>query len=382
MKPSQRKAALSLLRALFLLCIILCSAQPAAAKVRLSQTTMILKKGSSATLKVTGSKAKVNWSTSKKSVATVSSKGKVKGKKAGTATITAKVGKKKLKCSVTVKNKLTGTWETREDGQYYLLESGKYAAYWQEIDGSIYIFDLDGRLVTPEENSLVTIGKYRYYVTPKGNPIPGWHVITETAADGTEVKNLYYMGTSGKVSTGTTVEGIRLSDTGEAEDSDLARYQTVVSTVVDGLTTPEMTKAEKLKACWNYLTSKKNFSYLTRYPDLNDPHWYQETAADMLRNKRGNCYSFACAFAAMANDIGYSSWVVCGRVSGSRDRSKLGVTDGLTRHSWVWISSRHYDPEGCYAGFYKSAYGVSRYAIRHTIQTYTRYKDGKVLKNS
>ena len=55
------------------------------------------------TLKLKNNKAKVKWSSSNKKIATVSKKGKVKGKKAGKATITAKVGKKKYKCKITVK---------------------------------------------------------------------------------------------------------------------------------------------------------------------------------------------------------------------------------------------------------------------------------------
>ena len=50
-----------------------------------------------------GTKGKITWTSSKKSVATVSSKGVVKAKKKGTAVIAAKYGKKKLTCKVTVK---------------------------------------------------------------------------------------------------------------------------------------------------------------------------------------------------------------------------------------------------------------------------------------
>lgn len=81
----------------------------AASKVKLNKKKATLYVGKTLTLKVTGTKTKVKWSSSKKSVATVSSngkyKGKVKAKKKGTTTITAKVGKKKYKCKVTVKNK-------------------------------------------------------------------------------------------------------------------------------------------------------------------------------------------------------------------------------------------------------------------------------------
>lgn len=75
------------------------------AKVKISKTKVTITEGKTVQLKVTGTKKKVQWSTSRKSVATVTSKGKVTGKKAGTATITAKTGKLTLKCKVTVKKK-------------------------------------------------------------------------------------------------------------------------------------------------------------------------------------------------------------------------------------------------------------------------------------
>lgn len=75
----------------------------AASKVKLNKTKMTLYIGKPQTLKITGTSKTVTWSSSDKNVATVSKKGKVTGKSTGKATITAKVGKKKYKCSVTVK---------------------------------------------------------------------------------------------------------------------------------------------------------------------------------------------------------------------------------------------------------------------------------------
>ena len=77
----------------------------AAAKTKISKTSVSITAGKKYTLKVTGTKKKVTWSSSKKSVATVSSKGVVTAKKKGTATITAKVSGKKYTCKVTVKAK-------------------------------------------------------------------------------------------------------------------------------------------------------------------------------------------------------------------------------------------------------------------------------------
>lgn len=72
-------------------------------KVKLNGDNISLYVGDSYTLKLKNTKGKVKWSSSKKSVATVSSKGKVRAKKSGTCKITAKVGKKKYTCRVTVK---------------------------------------------------------------------------------------------------------------------------------------------------------------------------------------------------------------------------------------------------------------------------------------
>ena len=79
---------------------------------KLNKSKLTLTVGKTAKLKVKNTKKKIKWSSSKKSVATVTKKGKVKAKKAGKTTITAKVGKKKLKCKVTVTAKKSNTKAT------------------------------------------------------------------------------------------------------------------------------------------------------------------------------------------------------------------------------------------------------------------------------
>lgn len=65
------------------------STYQAATKVKLNKTKAYVTKGDKLQLKVTGTSAKVKWSSSNKKIATVTSKGVVKGVKKGTATITA-----------------------------------------------------------------------------------------------------------------------------------------------------------------------------------------------------------------------------------------------------------------------------------------------------
>lgn len=79
----------------------------AAKKVKLNKTKSTIYVGKTVTLKLKNNKNKIKWSSSNKKVATVTKKGKVKGKKVGKAIIIAKVGKKKYRCKITVKKKVT-----------------------------------------------------------------------------------------------------------------------------------------------------------------------------------------------------------------------------------------------------------------------------------
>lgn len=75
------------------------------AKPVLNKKTVTLTVGKKVTLKLRNYNKKVHWSSSKKSVAAVSSQGVVTAKKAGSARITARAGGKKYECRVTVRAK-------------------------------------------------------------------------------------------------------------------------------------------------------------------------------------------------------------------------------------------------------------------------------------
>lgn len=94
---------------MMLVCLLLSViAMPVSANAaKLNKKNVSINVGKNYTLKATGIKGKITWTSSKKSVATVSSKGVVKAKKKGTAVITAKYGKKKITCKVTVKQPVT-----------------------------------------------------------------------------------------------------------------------------------------------------------------------------------------------------------------------------------------------------------------------------------
>lgn len=81
----------------------------AAKKPKLSKSKLTINAGKTATLKVKNAKKKVKWSTNKKKIVKITVSGKkketavIKGLKKGKAVVTAKVGKKKIKCKIAVK---------------------------------------------------------------------------------------------------------------------------------------------------------------------------------------------------------------------------------------------------------------------------------------
>lgn len=88
--------------ALTLVFCLLCHADVVEAKTNLNRKKVTITVGDKVTLKVKGTKKKPKWSSKNKKIATVTKNGKVTAKKPGTTTITAKLGKKKYRCMVTV----------------------------------------------------------------------------------------------------------------------------------------------------------------------------------------------------------------------------------------------------------------------------------------
>lgn len=75
---------------------------PAPKPMKINKTSILLVKGQTSKLKASNAAGKVSWSSSKKSVASVSGNGKVTAKKKGKAVITARAGADTKQCKVTV----------------------------------------------------------------------------------------------------------------------------------------------------------------------------------------------------------------------------------------------------------------------------------------
>lgn len=77
-----------------------------AATIKLNKKAISLYVGKTQKLKVTGTKARVKWSSTEPSIAKVGKSGIVTAVSSGRVTIKAKVGKKVMSCKVTVKEKI------------------------------------------------------------------------------------------------------------------------------------------------------------------------------------------------------------------------------------------------------------------------------------
>lgn len=80
---------------------------PDLSQAKLNKTSTTIMAGKKTTLKVSGTTATPVWTSSDDKIATVSEKGVVKGKKKGTATITATIGDVPFTCTIHVVNKMS-----------------------------------------------------------------------------------------------------------------------------------------------------------------------------------------------------------------------------------------------------------------------------------
>lgn len=246
-------------------------------------------------------------------------------------------------------NKLAKNKFYKKAGLYY-DKNGYAVAGPYKIKKVWYFFDPETcRLMKGEGNHTVVINNVEYFVNKNGAAVTGWQK---------EGDRLVYYSKTGRKVKNKKVNGIQLDEEGYAEagakkPKEVSPVMKKANAVVANLTSNSMSKSGKLRACWNYITGG-SFRYVITYPNLGRSGWQRTTALNMLNTKGGNCYSFACGFAALAKACGYNPYVVAGLCHGTRD----GRADGLTRHCVVKINGAWYDPEAQFAGWGRGIYGV------------------------
>ncbi|MCC8068134.1 MAG: hypothetical protein LIO94_13710 [Clostridiales bacterium] len=253
---------------------------------------------------------------------------------------------------------LKSKWKTIGDYRYYFKDNGRAAVGGYKIGDTVYVFDEEGHLLTGKKSRFVTVNGYVYYVNKKGQASTGWFVVNN---------RLYRANAKGRRLT-TEKDGITFTKKGYAKSNVASKLKILTMQIVDQITTDNMTKEQKLKACWDYVTGS-GWTYMT-YSCSITSGWQKKCAYYLLSTHRGDCKCFASAFAALACEVGYDAYLIRGRVPGSRDRA----SDGYTKHTWVQIDGKYYDPEGDWAGWNVGCYGYSSYNVSHTVQMVVRFK--------
>ena len=252
-----------------------------------------------------------------------------------------------------VKNK----WKRYNGYKYYFGANGNAVRGGQRINNVVYVFDEKGRLFENKQNKIVKSGSNIYHIRTKhGRASIGYFIYKN---------NLYYADPKGRLYQKKSRQNGQLyfTNAGAARKDYNALLKMRVMQIVSSITNSGMSQSQKLYACWKYVVYG-GFYYGGPDPNIYQSGWARSEALRMFRTGYGNCYGFSCIFAALAREIGYTPYMICGRVPGSRD----GAADGFTRHCWVKINGLYYDPEAQYAGWMKGVYGYDSYPISHQIQ--------------
>ena len=110
--------------------------------IKINKTSMLLVQGQTSKLEITNATEEVVWKSSKESVVSVSSDGKITAKKKGNAEITATVGEQTKSCKVTVEEpKLKKKSLTMDIGDKYKLSLAgcKHSVKWSSGNSAIAI---------------------------------------------------------------------------------------------------------------------------------------------------------------------------------------------------------------------------------------------------
>ena len=234
------------------------------------------------------------------------------------------------KSSSTVTNKKTHSGK----GQASSSSSGT----WKTIKGRHYYYNARGKKVKGK----VKIGSRYYFFDKNGIQRYGWK----------KIKNNYYFfristGTTGAyMLTSTTINGIALDASGRASKSGSnlrkLKLMTEANNIVEKISRPGMNKMQRLRASFDYV--KKQYTYYCWREFRNTQDWEKDFAEDMFfRGGRGDCVSYAAAFAYLANAVGMKKvYVIC---SGG--------------HGWAEIGGKVYDPDWALVSSVDSYFAMS-----------------------
>ena len=203
-----------------------------------------------------------------------------------------------------VKNK----WKRYNGYKYYFGANGNAVRGGQRINNVVYVFDEKGRLFENKQNKIVKSGSNIYHIrTEHGRASIGYFIYKN---------NLYYADPKGRLYQKKSRQNGQLyfTNSGAARKDYNALLKMRVMQIVSSITNSGMSQSQKLYACWKYVVYG-GFYYGGPDPNIYQSGWARSEALRMFRTGYGNCYGFSCIFAALAREIGYTPYMICGRVN-------------------------------------------------------------------
>lgn len=238
----------------------------------------------------------------------------------------------------------------------YVKKNGEFAKGPTKIGKKLYLFNESGKLALQKREKKVGYKGDYYDVRKNGTLRKGWQVFNN--------KLYYFGGSNAAMITGKTVKKIRLQKDGTAMMTLDAATRIKSIKILNLLGVRDKSKKKQLKAAFRYVADKKKrFRYVSMNETVprHNNKWVKKYANYMLTNRGGNCYRYACAFAALAYQIGYEPRVAVGKVNGP--------------HSVVIIKNRYYDLTFHASMANKNAADAKYYGHKGGIKySHTKYK--------
>lgn len=292
-----KKRLISVICVVLLLVLLPMQSVEAKAKPKLSAKSKTLTVGQTYTIKLknVSTKAKVKWTTNKKSVVSISkksgSKVVVKAKKSGTATITAKYKGKTYRCKITVKKKKTDKKEVVEKpvmnatsvDLYYYKDEYKQWIGQNSTHLSEYRFKVTGTKQEVKKWELIGEDKDYFEITDYGKVTIFWAVTYEDKIKSATVKATLEDG---------TIVTAKVNQYNEINTYIDSLFDTFASTYI----TSDMTDKEKAeKVAWYIGT-------------ISDYKLYNDYWRDIFLCGTGDCMASRVAVEALCRYIGVKAW--------------------------------------------------------------------------
>ncbi|MCI2048167.1 MAG: transglutaminase-like domain-containing protein [Lachnospiraceae bacterium] len=171
------------------------------------------------------------------------------------------------------------------------------------------------------KDSWLSFGGHEYYIDPDG------YIRTGTYTLDHETYQFLAEGRAVPVGTDSTQP--------VTEDRDRAALRQKCDRIIASVTTPDMSKEQKLRAVYDWEMKACGYKRNSQIPSGDFTPSY---ALQILTSGRGNCFRFSSAFAYLAKDLGFESVMITGKCDSLSRRGTVAP------HGWPMV----YDTDGWY----------------------------------